>query len=176
MIGIPFAAPYPKDAAIRTDFVRHAPSALRERGLLRALQAAGLHVVDAGDLPLPFDPAASALADIESTLQQIEKGVDQAIRKASRLLIVGGTCMIAAGTVPALRHRFARAHLLWIDGHADFATETSTTSHYLGGMALSTVVGANKRPAGIPPTHVTLLGGAGADWNEILRQIGRAHV
>jgi len=178
VIGVPFAAPYPKDASVRTDLVRHAPAALRERGVLRALQAAGLRVIDAGDLQLPFNPQANSLTDIESSLTQIETGLDLVLSKASRILIIGGTCMIAAGTVPALRHRFAQAHLLWIDGHADFATEASTTSHYLGGMALSTVVGANKRAAVIAPAHVTLLGGAGADWNEIVRlkRYGVRHV
>ena len=56
-------------------------------------------------------------------------------------LIVSGDCTTSLGVLAGLQRRGQHPGIVWFDAHADFHTEASTTSGYLGGMPLALAVG-----------------------------------
>jgi arginase family enzyme len=67
--------------------------------------------------------------------------VDDALSGANLPLLLAGECSIALTTLPAaVRHR-PEAKVLWLDAHGDYNTPETSTSGYLGGMALAGACG-----------------------------------
>jgi len=67
--------------------------------------------------------------------------VDDALSGENLPVLLAAECSIALTTVPtALAHR-PDARVLWLDAHGDFNTPETTTSGYLGGMALAGACG-----------------------------------
>jgi arginase len=67
-------------------------------------------------------------------------------------VVLSGDCTTSLGVLAGLQRAGADPAIVWFDGHADFHTEASTTSGYLGGMPLALAVG------GGTPTLPDLLG------------------
>ncbi|MFT3861533.1 arginase family protein [Micropruina sp.] len=53
-----------------------------------------------------------------------------------------GRCAVALATLPVVAHHRPDAVVVWFDAHADVNTPESTTTGYLGGLALSGPLGA----------------------------------
>jgi arginase len=86
--------------------------------------------------------------------------VDDALSGGNFPLLVAGDCSIALTTLPtALGHR-PDARVLWLDAHGDFNTPDTTTSGFLGGMALAGACGLWNAGVGasIPSDRVVLAG------------------
>ncbi len=67
--------------------------------------------------------------------------VDDALDGGRVPVLLAGDCSIGITTLPsALRHGQG-IKVLWLDAHADYNTPTTTTSGYLGGMALAGACG-----------------------------------
>ena len=67
--------------------------------------------------------------------------VDDALDGGRIPVLLAGDCSIGITTLPsALRHGQG-IKVLWLDAHADYNTPTTTTSGYLGGMALAGACG-----------------------------------
>ena len=66
----------------------------------------------------------------------------------SRLDVVTGDCLIAAGTVAGLQRAGHDVGVVWFDAHGDVHTVESSTSGYPGGVSLRVVAG--HRPPGWP--------------------------
>ncbi|RUR03131.1 arginase family protein [Labedella endophytica] len=122
--------------------VERAPAALREAGLIDALEATGRDIVDAGDLT-----ERSWTPDRESPLLQ---NVDQeilAMRELAdavaaglddgRVLVLGGACTVALGVCAALVEREGRARLVYVDRHLDLNTPHSTREGSLSWMGMA---------------------------------------
>lgn len=56
-------------------------------------------------------------------------------------LVVSGDCTTSLGVLAGLQRRGQDVGIVWFDAHADFHTEHSTTSGYLGGMPLALAAG-----------------------------------
>ena len=67
----------------------------------------------------------------------------------SRVDVVTGDCLIAAGTVAGLQRAGHDVGVVWFDGHGDVHTAESSTSGYPAGMSLRVVAG--HRPPGWSP-------------------------
>jgi arginase len=63
-------------------------------------------------------------------------------------LVVSGDCTTSLGVLAGLQRAGQDVGIVWFDAHADFHTEQTTTSGYLGGMPLAIAVGLG--PASVP--------------------------
>jgi arginase len=81
-----------------------------------------------------------------------------------RPLVVSGDCTTSLGVLAGLQRAGRDVGIVWFDAHADFHTEATTTSGYLGGMPLALAAGVGTptlpdalglRP--VPPSRVVLV-------------------
>ena len=86
--------------------------------------------------------------------------VEDALLAGRLPLLVASDCALALTTLPSVARLRPDAKILWLDAHGDFNTPETTTSRYLGGMALSGACGAWETGfAGtMPPERVVLAG------------------
>jgi arginase family enzyme len=87
---------------------------------------------------VPYD---EDLRDSRGCLLEAGGQVDDALDGGRVPVLLAGDCSIGITTLPsALRHGQG-IKVLWLDAHADYNTPTTTTSGYLGGMALAGACG-----------------------------------
>jgi arginase family enzyme len=113
------------------------PTAVRE--LAEALG------VEARFVGTPEEPRrqhwSEALKDGRGCLLEAGGQVDDALAAGNFPLLISGDCSIALTTLAALHRHRPDARVLWLDMHADFNTPETTTSDFLGGMALAGACG-----------------------------------
>ena len=127
LIGAPF------NSAGTRDGVARAPEALRRAGLVSTCEAAGIDLVDLGDVDLesavPLRERQShvlAVAALAPMIRGVKQAVTQRIDHGAFPLVLGGDCPVLLGCLAALGPGSAR--VLFIDGHEDaWPAEHSTT-------------------------------------------------
>lgn len=74
-------------------------------------------------------------------------------------------CAVALATLPVVAHHRPDAVVVWLDAHGDLNTPGTTTSGYLGGLALSGPLGLwdSGFGAGLDPAHALLVGARDLD-------------
>jgi arginase len=163
VFGVPSAAGAGASGVERAAFV------LREAGLLPALRAAGARVVNLSDLSLfPWrdDPAHPTQRNAEVVACAVRATADEMARALGEgfTIVIGGDCSLVAGAAAGARKALGRpVGVVYLDGHADLNTPSTTPSGLVNGMALSLAMG--RGPAGIvppgdavDPEHVALIG------------------
>ena len=89
-------------------------------------------------------------------------------------LVLSGDCTTSLGVLAGLQRAGHEVGIVWFDAHADFHTEASTTSGYLGGMPLALAAGVGTptlpdalglRP--VPASQVVLVDARDTDPGEI---------
>jgi arginase len=165
---------YPSSAAAYCVGVELAPGALREAGLIDALEDAGHEVRDAGDLPdrrwHPDHerPRAQNLLEELDGLRELAEVADPLMVEGERLLVLGGSCTTALGLCAAAARRGTEANLIYIDRHLDLNTPVSTTEGSLSWMGMAHALGlegtahelveiAGRRPL-LQPAQLSYLG------------------
>jgi arginase len=124
-----------------------APQALREAGLVRGLEAAGVIVHDQGDLPLAMYQAAAAdprrrnLDGVAAVAGRVADRVAEVLGRGMVPLVVGGDCTITIGVVAGFARHGADVGLLYFDGDADLSTPASTSSGVLDSMVVAHLLG-----------------------------------
>jgi arginase len=101
------------------------------------------------------------LAAAHSTLQEMSQRLE-AVYAAGQVPVTALTrCAVALATVPVMARYHPEALVVWFDAHADLQTPDTTTTGYLGGLALSGPMGLwnSGLGSGVRPNHV-VLGGA----------------
>ena len=160
----------PSAAGGRHPGLTEAPRSLREAGLLEALRAAGLRVVNLSDLSLfphrddPEHPRARNAEVVACAVRATADEMTRALREGFTV-VLGGDCTLVAGTVGgALAALRTPVGLVYLDANADLNTPDTSPSGYLSGMALSLALGrgqgvlsAASGPA-VLPEHVALVG------------------
>jgi len=102
-----------------------APAALRSAGLVDRLRAAGVSVLDAGDLPgavFAIDhahPQSRNLASVVAVASEVADAVEAVARAGQRPLVVGGDCTITVGVVAGIRRVRPAVGLAYVDADAD---------------------------------------------------------
>jgi arginase len=127
------------------------PDALRVAGLVEALRAHKLDVVDHGNLAGPPNPWAAAvgglrhLDEVVAWNRSVFDGMANALEAGHTPLLMGGDHCLAIGSISAVARycRRERKHLrvIWLDAHTDVNTETISPSGNLHGMPVSCLLG-----------------------------------
>src|SRR5579864_3431348 len=128
------------------------PSAVRVAGLEARLEALGLVVEDAGNVPVAIaetkkegNPHAKYLKEIAATCAKEAELVVKTLEQGMTPLVLGGDHSIAAGTVSGVaefyRRKDQRIGLLWIDAHSDINTPETSPSGNVHGMPLAAILG-----------------------------------
>ena len=141
------------------------PAALREQGLVAALEAVGATVTDAGDVdgfrwrPDPDEPRAANAAAVGERARQVAEQV-AAVPRDARVLVLGGDCTTGVGTVAGLVARGGTPGLVYFDRHADLNVPASTidgTLDWMGVAHLLDLDGATDELAGVGPARPLLV-------------------
>jgi arginase len=138
---------YPSSAAAYCVGVEHAPAALREAGLVAALQAAGHQVNDLGDLPVHLwkpdreRPRVQNLDEEVGALRALADAAAPLVATDARLLVLGGSCTVALGLCTAVAVTGIEPHLVYVDRHLDLNTPDSTTEGSLSWMGMAHALG-----------------------------------
>jgi arginase len=108
------------------------------------------HVPDL-NVPLPTDADVIEVsvelpgADIWSRLGRLYDSVAGAVEDVARVgsvpTVVSGDCTVSMGLAAGLQRAGIDAAVVWFDAHGDVQTLETTTSGYLGGMALRFLLG-----------------------------------
>jgi arginase len=124
-----------------------APQALREAGLVRGLEAAGVIVHDQGDLPLAMYQAAAAdprrrnLDGVAAVAGRVADRVAEVLGRGMVPLVVGGDCTITLGVVAGFARHDGDLGLLYFDGDADLSTPATSRSGVLDSMGVAHLLG-----------------------------------
>ncbi|MEN1929026.1 arginase [Luteimonas sp. MJ250] len=152
------------------------PETLRVAGLVEALAARGVDVVDRGDVVGPRNPWQKPVDGYRHLDEVVAwnravmemSGIELA---AGRMpVMLGGDHCLAMGSITAVaRHCRAqgkRLRVLWLDAHADFNTSAITPSGNVHGMPVACL-------CGLGPDALVNLGGQGPMISPAdVRQIG----
>jgi arginase len=121
-----------------------APAALRDAGLIQALDDAGFLVRDHGDLPEQVwrpdrqRPFAQNAGQVTACLQELADRLGPPLADGDTVLVLGGNCTIALAIIAGLQRLNAGAPgLLYVDRHFDLNTPESTTDGALDWMGLA---------------------------------------
>ncbi len=124
------------------------PDALRNDGLVEALEGLGIDVQDTGNIqvpPRPLNRKQSARLknydEVISACLKVRDFVGKSIADGYFPLVIGGDHSIAMGTTAALSLHYKKIGVIWIDAHGDFNTEETTVSGNIHGMSLAASCG-----------------------------------
>lgn len=178
MIGVPTSA------GAHHAGLERAPAALRQAGLLGRLRAAGVDIVDAGDLPVTLfspdadHPKARNLAAVAAVAREVADAVAGRLEEGLLPLVVGGDCTITLGVVAGFRRRHADVGLIYADGDADVYTpETadsiifdSTGIAHLLGHGAPELAGLAGRPPLLEASRLAIVGSDPRETNDAGRR------
>lgn len=129
------------------------PARLREIGLVQALKATGLNVVDCGDVtPRVFtqdqrSPTARNAALVADGVLEVAAAVSKAIAAGTLPVVLGGDCTVTLGVVTGVKNSHDDVGLLYFDGNADLVTPETTRSGILDAMVVAHLLGDAVSPA-----------------------------
>jgi arginase len=152
-----------------------APAALREAGLVGALEQARLVVVDRGDReiwrwrPDRDERRAQNFGKVVEIVRETAGRVEEALGAGELPLVLGGDCTVGIGTVAgACGAGGDRVGVLYLDSHADLNTPDSVHEGALDWMGLAHMLGVagarrelvevGGRVPLLTPEQVTLVG------------------
>jgi arginase len=152
------------------------PEALRVAGLVEALGARGIDVVDRGNLEGPRNPWTGPvdgyrhLDEVVAWNRAVLAASSAELRQGRMPVMLGGDHCLAIGSIAAVanhcRETGKALRVLWLDAHTDFNTHAITPSGNVHGMPVACL-------CGIGPDALTRLGGdAPAITPAQVRQIG----
>ena len=168
------------------------PDALRVAGLVEALHARGLAVLDLGNLsgpPTPWTPPEAGVRHLPEVIawnRAVFDAVSDVLGAGQVPLLMGGDHCVAIGSISAVaRHCRARGRnlrVIWFDAHTDVNTEAISPSGNLHGMPVAcllghgpaALVGWSGERAAIGPKAIGFIGirSVDADEKEAIRQLG----
>jgi arginase len=129
-----------------------APAALRAAGFADRLTAAGVNVIDMGDvIEVTFVPdvpqsTARSLQKVVEVASAVARVVDEALGNGLLPVVLGGDCTITLGVMAGVLRHHPDAGLLYFDGDADLATPETTTSGVLDAMGIAHLLGLTDNP------------------------------
>src|SRR3546814_9117882 len=138
------------------------PEALRVAGLVEALAARGIDVVDRGNVEgprNPWQPPVEGYRHLDEVVAWNRAVLEASTREldAGRMpIMLGGDHCLAMGSIAAVaahcRKHGRKLRILWLDAHTDFNTSDITPSGNIHGMPVACL-------CGIGPDVLPSLGG-----------------
>jgi arginase len=122
----------------------------------------GLSAVTVGTPEPPLNTGwREELTAAQPTLEEMSRRFDEIYAAGQVPMTALTRCAVALATVPVMARYHPDALVVWFDAHADLNTPETTTTGYLGGLALSGPIGLweSGLGSGVGPNHV-VLGGA----------------
>ena len=121
--------------------------------------------LSSGDLPLPGDvsfsivepdlPTGGQWLRLTALYEALAATIAEEVTSRSLTTVVSGDCLSVLGTLAGAQRAGIDPSLVWFDGHGDLHTLASTSSGYLGGLALRMALGGDAdklaMPLGIRP-------------------------
>lgn len=127
----------------------NAPAALRAAGLVERTGA-----TDEGDISTRVDSAARdqvsgviGFDSVRGASVELRGRIGAVLAEGVRPLVLGGDCTLLVGVIAALRDRWERPGLWFVDGHLDFYDGTSSPTGEAADMDLAILTGHG--PAGL---------------------------
>jgi len=127
------------------------PEALRVAGLVDALAARDLDVIDRGDVSGPKNPWTGAvdgyrhLPEVVAWNRAVYSASADELASGRMPVLLGGDHSLAIGSIAAVADHCRRVgqylRVLWLDAHTDFNTHEITPSGNLHGMPVSCLCG-----------------------------------
>jgi arginase len=123
------------------------PPALRDLGVVKALQREGLEITDMGDIKLRKLSKDSGSKKFRNSTYMADateriRGVTGRVSEREFTILLGGECSLVIGSLSGMEsRRRGRAGILWMDAHGDFNTPETTPSGFIGGMCLALACG-----------------------------------
>src|SRR5690349_17577665 len=110
------------------------------------------------DWRVELDAAAPTLAAMSARYEDVYAAGQTPVTAMTR-------CAVALATLPVVARHHPDALVVWFDAHGDINTPASSTSAFLGGLALSGPMGLwdSGLGAGIAPANVVLVGARDLD-------------
>ena len=152
------------------------PEALRVAGLVPALEAHGLTIIDRGNLSGPANPwlppsdGYRHLAEVVQWNRTVHEAMYQELKLGMLPILLGGDHCLGIGSISAVarhcRENGKKLRVLWLDAHADFNTSTLTPSGNTHGMPVACLCGFG------PQELIEIGGTVPAISPKILRLIG----
>jgi len=152
------------------------PEALRVAGLVGALRARDLEVLDLGNLQGPGNPWQPAsggyrhLPEVVRWNELVHQAVYGELKQQRLPILLGGDHCLSIGSISAVarycREQGRKLRILWLDAHADFNTSALSPSGNLHGMPVACL-------CGFGPAALTEIGGQSpAIFPSWIRQLG----
>jgi arginase len=122
------------------------PQYLRNLGMVERFEAAGLEILDFGNLPLVrFRPdkehrRQQNLTEVVDVANRVADQVDLALRRKALPLVVGGDCTIGLWVVAGFLRHEQDLGLLYFDGHVDLNTPVTSASGILDSMGVAHMI------------------------------------
>jgi arginase len=138
------------------------PEALRVAGLIDALRARELEVIDGGNLSGPGNPGEPArtgyrhLSEVVRWNELVHASVYAQLTERRLPILLGGDHSLSIGSISAVarfcREQGRKLRVVWLDAHADFNTNELSPSGNVHGMPVACL-------CGFGPPALTALGG-----------------
>ncbi len=152
------------------------PDALRIAGIVEALAARGVDIVDRGNVAGPANPwqppveGYRHLGEVVAWNRAAMDAVAAELAQGRLPIMVGGDHCLGIGSITAVarhcRDTGKKLRVLWLDAHADFNTSDVTPSGNIHGMPVACLCGIG------PKELVELGGGSPAIEPREVRQVG----
>ena len=130
---------------------RMGPEALRVAGLVEALSARGVDVVDRGNLDGPSNPwlppveGYRHLNEVVTWNQLVMEAARHELNNGRMPILLGGDHSLAVGSIAAVAEHCRavgkKLRILWLDAHADFNISDITPSGNIHGMPVACLCG-----------------------------------
>jgi arginase len=155
----------PSSAAAHGPGQEKAPAALRRAGLPERLVAAGVHVVDYGDLPVvrwrpdPDQRRPHNLQAVVGVLRETSGRVGEILSDGRVPLILGGECSVTIAVMSAFRDSGVEPALLYVDGGVDLFTPATNPTGIIDSMGVAHLLdepGTAPELAGLGPSRPLL--------------------
>ena len=160
------------------------PDALRVAGLVEALEARQLKVIDHGNLHGPANPweqPVNGLRHLKEAIhwnQAVYDAVETALQNGHVPMMLGGDHCLAIGSISAVAAHCRRVgkklRVLWFDAHADSNLSTISPTGNIHGMPVACLMGhgpqqlvaySGQTPA-LQPSDIRLIGIRSVDAGE----------
>ena len=100
-------------------------------------------------------PAGTVWQRLEVLYDAVAAAVAERARAGAVPTVVSGDCLVALATIAGVQRAGGDPGVVWFDAHGDVHTLRTSTSGYLGGLALRLALGAHDelltRPLGLRP-------------------------